>query len=112
MTGYVKKATQIVGLAVSKTPRNTLTEVYTKTLGVLGALPQSSVYRQQAEYITKERLELVKSTEDVMQLEKKINCGQIEEVIVQANDELKLAEQISGWGAWEAPESSAPVGQW
>ena len=47
-----------------------------------------------------------------MELENLINCGQIEEVIVQANDELQLAEQMSSWQAWEPAESQAPAGQW
>lgn len=112
MAGYAKKATQLVGLAVAKAPRSSLKEVYSKTLGVLSALPNSSIYRQQAEYITKQRMELVNKTEDVVELEKLIDCGQIEEVIVQANDELQLAEQISSWQVWEPTESPAPAGQW
>ncbi|XP_066936181.1 NADH dehydrogenase [ubiquinone] 1 alpha subcomplex subunit 5-like [Clytia hemisphaerica] len=112
MAGYAKKATQLVGLAVAKAPRKTLTEIYSKTLGVLSTLPESSVYRQQVEHITNQRLELVKKTEDVMKLEKLINCGQIEEVMVQASDELQLVEQMAQWQVWEAPESQAPAGQW
>ena len=112
MAGYAKRATQLVGLAVAKAPRSSLKEVYSKTLGVLGTLPSSSVYKQQAEFITKQRLDLVNKTEDVMELENLINCGQIEEVIVQANDELQLAEQMSSWQSWEPAESQAPAGQW
>ena len=112
MAGYAKKATQLVGIAVAKTPRKTLTEVYQKTLGILATMPSTSVYRQQAEYITKERLDLVNNNEDVMALEKKINCGQIEEVIMQANHELSLAEQVAVWKPWQAPESAPPAGQW
>merc|ERR1712002_707017 len=93
MAGYLKKSTNMVGMAVAKTPRATLIEVYTKTLGVLGSIPQSSPYRQQVEQITNERLDLVNKTENVMTLEKKINCGQIEEVIIQANDELSLVKK-------------------
>ena len=112
MAGYAKRATQLVGLAVAKAPRSSLKEVYSKTLGVLGALPSSSIYRQQAEYITKQRLDLVNKMEDVMELERLIDCGQIEEVIIQANDELQLAEQMSSWQVWESLESEAPAGQW
>ena len=37
---------------------------------------------------------MVKSTQDIKELEKKINCGQIEEVMVQAENELSLARMI------------------
>ena len=103
MSHYTKKATQIVGLAVAKTPRETLIDLYSKTLSVLGTMPQTSLYRQQTEEITKERLDTV---------EKQINCGQIEEVIVQANDELSLAEKVNEWKPWEHSENTAPLGQW
>merc|ERR1712034_26815 len=102
----------MVGMAVAKTPRATLVDVYTKTLGAISAIPQSSPYRQQVEQITTERLELVNNTENVLALEKKINCGQIEEVIIQAKDELSLVEKMSEWQAWDPLESTAPPGQW
>lgn len=112
MSHYTKKATQIVGLAVAKTPRETLIDLYSKTLSVLGTMPQTSLYRQQAEEITKERLGTVQKEENVFKIEKQINCGQIEEVIVQANDELSLAEKVNEWKPWEHSENTAPLGQW
>ena len=112
MAGYGKRFTNMVGMAVAETPRSTLIELYTKTLTALGAIPQSSPYRQQVEQFTNERLELVNKTEDVFALEKKINCGQIEEVIIQANDELTLVEKMGEWEAWGPLESPAPPGQW
>ncbi|XP_057316974.1 NADH dehydrogenase [ubiquinone] 1 alpha subcomplex subunit 5-like [Hydractinia symbiolongicarpus] len=112
MTQYLKKSTQLVGLAVSKAPRQSLVDLYMKTITVLGSMPKTSVYRQQTEEITKHRLNLANTEEDVMKLEQKINCGQIEEVLIQARDELSLAEQMTEWKPWEAPESSEPHGQW
>lgn len=102
----------MVGMAVAKTPRETLISVYTKTLGALSAIPKTSVYRQQVEDITTERLDLVNKTQDVYTLEKSIDCGQIEEVIIQANDELSLVEKMADWQVWEPLESEAPPGQW
>lgn len=112
MAEYTKKATQLVGLAVAKTPRKTLVDLYKQTLVVLGSMPATSTYRKQTEHITKERMDLVNAEEDVVKLEHKINCGQIEEVILQAKNELSLAQQWQDWKAWEAPETSAPAGQW
>lgn len=112
MSEYTKKATQLVGLAVAKTPRKTLVDLYQQTLTVLGGMPATSTYRKQTEYITKERLDLVNAEEDVLKLEQKINCGQIEEVILQAKDELSLSQQIQDWKIWESPDTTAPAGQW
>lgn len=45
-------------------------------------------------------------------IEKHINCGQIEEVIVQAENELLLARKILGWKSWEPLATEAPEIQW
>merc|ERR1712241_917220 len=99
-------------MAVAETPRQTLVDLYTKTLGAVAALPKSSAYRQQVEGLTEERLDLVNATESVPELEKKINCGQIEEVIIQAKDELALVDKMNEWEAWGPLESAPPLGQW
>merc|ERR1711993_155099 len=44
-----------------------------------------------------ERAALVKSEPNVADLEKKINCGQIEEVLIQARNELSLSRKILEW---------------
>ena len=113
MTSNLKKvATQLVGLSVAKTPRKTLIDIYSQTLSILGTMPASSLYRQQAEEITRKRLDVVQSEENIILIEEKINCGQIEEVIVQAKDELSLAEKFIEFKPWEPLEEIAPPGQW
>ncbi|XP_002157738.1 NADH dehydrogenase [ubiquinone] 1 alpha subcomplex subunit 5 [Hydra vulgaris] len=113
MTSNIKKvATQLVGISVSKTPRKTLVDLYSQTLSILGSMPASSVYRLQTEEITRKRLETVQNEENVILIEEKINCGQIEEVIIQAKDELSLAEKIIEFKPWEPLNEVAPPGQW
>merc|ERR1719474_1343528 len=59
-----------------------------------------------------ERAALVKNESNVGELEKKINSGQIEEVIIQAENELKLSRKILEWKSWEPLVAEAPANQW
>ena len=59
-----------------------------------------------------ERAALVKNEANVGELEKKINSGQIEEVIIQAENELKLSRKILEWKSWEPLVAEAPANQW
>ena len=58
------------------------------------------------------RAGLVKSESNVAELEKKINCGQIEEVVIQAENELNLSRKILEWKAWEPLVEQPPKNQW
>ena len=51
-------------------------------------------------------------TANIEELEKKINCGQIEEVIVQAENEVMLARKMLEWKPWEPLVRDAPPNQW
>ncbi|KAF8539552.1 ETC complex I subunit conserved region-domain-containing protein [Trichophaea hybrida] len=53
--------TGITGLLTHPHPRPTLIALYNHTLNVLSTLPPHSVYRQSAENLTKQRLEIVKA---------------------------------------------------
>ena len=59
-----------------------------------------------------ERAALVKNEAIVADLEKQINSGQIEEVIIQAENELKLSRKILEWKSWEPLVAEAPANQW
>ncbi|XP_028405686.1 NADH dehydrogenase [ubiquinone] 1 alpha subcomplex subunit 5-like [Dendronephthya gigantea] len=109
---YLKKTTGLTGLAVSKNPRETLISVYNKTLDVLSTMPSTAVYRTSTENLTKQRIKLVEMEGNIEELEKKIGCGQIEEVIEQANDELSLAEKMREWQPWEPLQTEPPPDQW
>ncbi|XP_033106520.1 NADH dehydrogenase [ubiquinone] 1 alpha subcomplex subunit 5-like [Anneissia japonica] len=112
MAGAVKQTTGLVGLAVRAKPHDTLKGIYKKVLGVLGNMPEDAAYRQYTEEMIKERLEHVKTEPDVSKLESKIDCGQIEEVVLQAQAELSLARKMLEWKAWEPLIEDAPEGQW
>ncbi|CAF0755869.1 unnamed protein product [Brachionus calyciflorus] len=108
----LKESTRLAGLAVSKNPHHSLTVLYEKLLKTLDKMPENAVYRQQTKQLVEDRFKLVKSIQDPQELEKKINCGQIEEVIKQAEYELILSRKMLEWKPWEPLISQAPKDQW
>lgn len=49
---------------------------------------------------------------DVTELERKIGCGQVEELIVQAENELMLARKMLSWKPWEPLVTKPLPQQW
>ncbi|MBN3297616.1 NDUA5 dehydrogenase, partial [Amia calva] len=86
--------------------------LYTKILASLQSIPQDAAYRRYTEQVISQRFDLVKSEPDVEKLEKKINSGQIEEVILQAENELSLSRKMLEWKPWEPLVEEAPANQW
>lgn len=87
-------------------------QTYNTTLEALTRIPTTAVYRQATESLTQQRLAIVESTENVEEIESKIDVGQIEEIIIQAEEELKLVAKMEEWKAWEPLETPIPQGQW
>ncbi|KAI8803512.1 ETC complex I subunit conserved region-domain-containing protein [Cladochytrium replicatum] len=108
----VKETTGIFGLAVHPNPRPALLNLYRHALYKLETLPDSSVYRKSVQAIISQRLSVVQKEEDVKTIESTIGAGQIEELILQAEDELKLIDKMAEWKPWEPLEVPAPPGQW
>ncbi|KAI1239380.1 hypothetical protein IHE44_0012499, partial [Lamprotornis superbus] len=103
--------TGLVGLAVAENPHERLRILYTKILGVLQNIPKDAAYRKYTEQIVNERFDLVKKETDVQKLQEKLNSGQIEEVIVQAENELFLARKMMQWKPWEPLVEEPPSDQ-
>lgn len=112
MASAAKLTTNLTRLAVAKNPHHMLGVFYNKSLRALAKMPTDYAYRKHTEQIILERAEMVKSTQDVLELEKKIGCGQIEEVIIQAENELKLTRKVLEWKSWEPLENEPPANQW
>uniref|UniRef100_A0A8B9YPF5 NADH dehydrogenase [ubiquinone] 1 alpha subcomplex subunit 5 n=1 Tax=Bos mutus grunniens TaxID=30521 RepID=A0A8B9YPF5_BOSMU len=85
--------------------------LYTKILDVLGHIPKNAAYRKYTEQITNEKLSMVKAEPDV-KLEERLQGGQIEEVILQAENELSLARKMIQWKPWEPLVEEPPASQW
>ena len=94
---YLQKTTGITGLAVHPNPRPHLISIYKTTLDVLKQFPKNSVYRQATEALTLRRMQIVEKTENIADIERAIDAGQIEELIEQAEDEQSLAPKMLQW---------------
>ncbi|XP_018575447.1 NADH dehydrogenase [ubiquinone] 1 alpha subcomplex subunit 5 [Anoplophora glabripennis] len=113
MAGVTTKVTTgLTGLAVAKNPHHTLGVLYSKILRTLQKMPESAAYRKYTEEIINERTQILKANENVDVIEKQIGCGQIEEIIVQAENELILARKMLNWKPWEPLVKQAPPTQW
>ncbi|XP_004265543.2 NADH dehydrogenase [ubiquinone] 1 alpha subcomplex subunit 5 [Orcinus orca] len=112
MAGLLKKTTGLVGLAVCESPHERLKILYTKILDVLGQIPKNAAYRKYTEQITNERLSMVKAEPNVKKLEEQLQGGQIEEVILQAENELSLARKMVQWRPWEPLVEEPLANQW
>ncbi|XP_038262721.1 NADH dehydrogenase [ubiquinone] 1 alpha subcomplex subunit 5 [Dermochelys coriacea] len=112
MAGALKKTTGLVGLAVAETPHEHLRILYTKILTALQDIPKDAAYRKYTEQIVNERFNMVKTEPNVEKLEDKMKSGQIEEVIIQAENELSLARKMVQWKPWEPLVEEPPTDQW
>ncbi|KAA3673859.1 NADH dehydrogenase (ubiquinone) 1 alpha subcomplex subunit 5 [Paragonimus westermani] len=88
------QSTQLTGLAVSKNPHAVLKSLYNRILKTLSLMPEDSGYRKHTTAIIQSRLQAVSMISDIPKLEKTIDCGQIEEVIVQVRIAVWLSVYV------------------
>lgn len=96
MMAKVKDTTGIVGLDVVPNAREVLINLYRKTLEEIKAVPEDEGYRKAVETFTRHRLSVCQEEEDWEMIEKRLGCGQVEELIEEAQDELKLIGHMNG----------------
>ncbi|KVI07147.1 probable NADH dehydrogenase [ubiquinone] 1 alpha subcomplex subunit 5, mitochondrial [Cynara cardunculus var. scolymus] len=117
MMAKVKETTGIVGLEVVPNAREVLIGLYNKTLNEIQRVPEDEGYRKAVETFTRHRLKVCEEEEDWETIEKRLGCGQVEELIEEAQDELKLIDKMIEWDPWGVPddyecevvENDAPV---
>ncbi|CAI9762440.1 unnamed protein product [Fraxinus pennsylvanica] len=117
MMTRLKETTGIVGLDVVPNAREVLIGLYSKTLEEIKVVPEDEGYRKAVESFTRHRLKVCQEEEDWEVIEKRIGCGQVEELIEEAQDELKLVGHMNEWKPWGIPddydceviENDAPV---
>ena len=96
MMAKVKETTGIVGLDVVPNARQVLINLYNKTLKEIQAVPEDEGYRKAVESFTRHRLKVCQEEQDWEAIEKRLGCGQVEELIEEAEDELKLIDKMIG----------------
>jgi len=109
----LKASTGLTGLAVHPNPLPELRTTLEGTLETLKSIPESSVYRQATIALTQRKIGILeRAAGDVSVVEKELDQGQIEEVLVAAKDELSLAAKMVEWKSWEPLEEHPVPGQW
>lgn len=104
----IKTTTGIVGLPVEPNAKAFLISLYSQTLDALEPVPPSSEYRKSVEALVKERLAVVESEDELAAIEAKIGGGQVEQLIEQAKDELKLIPTLIAARAFDPYDGTAP----
>ncbi|CEO95293.1 NADH dehydrogenase [ubiquinone] 1 alpha subcomplex subunit 5 [Plasmodiophora brassicae] len=99
-----KTSTNVTGVPVVPNAREVLLGLYARTLEDVKVIPEHAGYRQSVESFTKFRMQVCQENEDCAIIEDLINDGIVEELIEQAENELKLIPQMAEWKPWETPE--------
>ncbi|KAG9050259.1 hypothetical protein FS837_006700 [Tulasnella sp. UAMH 9824] len=108
-----KQTTGLFGIPVHADPLPALQQTYKQTLNMLGSIPSNSVYRQSVEASIAHKLGVIESAKgDVAAVENQLDEGQIEQVLMAAEDELNLVGKMIEWKPWEPLAEKPPVGQW
>ncbi|XP_042431502.1 probable NADH dehydrogenase [ubiquinone] 1 alpha subcomplex subunit 5, mitochondrial [Zingiber officinale] len=100
----VKETTGIVGLDVVPNAREVLISLYTRTLREIQAVPPDEGYRKAVESFTRQRLNVCLEEDDWEEIENRLGCGQVEELIEEVKDELTLISKMIEWDPWGVPE--------
>jgi len=105
----VKAATGITGFPVIPNAREVLIAQYNKILNDLKAIPASAAYRQDTEALVRYRLGVVEKNTSIAAIESEINCGQVEELIDQNEDELLVIPAMIERKPWNDPIENVPI---
>ncbi|GMI38781.1 hypothetical protein TeGR_g11264 [Tetraparma gracilis] len=106
-SGPTKTSTGLVGLAVHPDPIPALIAANERLLVEVQPIPANAAYRENIEAIANFRINTCKEAPGdsydarCEHIETVVNCGQIEELIIQAEDELEVIEVYIEEKMWE-----------
>jgi NADH dehydrogenase (ubiquinone) 1 alpha subcomplex subunit 5 len=86
--------------------------VYKETLDELKSMPQDAAYVKSVQSITQQRMQCVEQNQQSDAIVSALNTGCMEEILVQAHDELALAKRMKEWKPWEPLEVKPAANQW
>lgn len=105
-----KSETGIAGLDVQPAAREILIRLYELVVAKVQEMEPEAPYRIHMERIMNYRLDILRTTESVLEIESKIEDGQIEEMIEEAEDELEMLPTFIESKMWQAPKwHSVPI---
>jgi len=112
--GYpVKATTGLAGLPVQKHGREILIKLYEKMLEEIKVIEKDSPFRVHVERLTRNNMKILKSTKNIYQAEKDIGMGQVEELILMAEDEMKhVIPLMAKDKPWKSPKWHKPFFIW
>ncbi|XP_014238997.1 probable NADH dehydrogenase [ubiquinone] 1 alpha subcomplex subunit 5 [Trichogramma pretiosum] len=112
MSTIIKKTTGLTGLEPNSNARRSLSITYGKIIRLLEKLPENYLYKQYTKNLIQSRSEIINKTQSTTEIEDKIGCGQIEELLIQADNELKLLRDTMQWQSWKSPTNLNIENQW
>ncbi|GMI28595.1 hypothetical protein TrRE_jg8928 [Triparma retinervis] len=102
LSSVTKTTTGLVGLPVHPDPIPALIAANKAVLSALSDIPADAGYRVNATKVANFRIAAAESSNgDISAVEKAVECGQIEELIVQAEDEMEVVEMYVRERLWE-----------
>lgn len=94
-------------------PRKALIDVYDHTLALIKEkFPPTSVYRTAVENLTQARRKIVQNASSNEEIEQSVGSGLVEEILIQAADEFRVAELLAEHSVWEELEEKPLPDQW
>lgn len=94
-------------------PRKALIDVYDHTLALIKEkFPPTSVYRTAVENMTQARRKIVENASSNEEIEQSVGSGLVEEILIQAADEFRVAELLAEHKVWEELEEKPLADQW
>lgn len=99
--GPLKLSTGIAYMDVEPFPRMKLMKLYYLCLQELKDMPDEYGYKFLSQELTRFRMSVVDETLSIRAIEEKISAGLVEELIIQAHNEIKLLKIMKRWKPWE-----------
>eukprot|EP00588_Corethron_pennatum_P012857 CAMPEP_0194272992 /NCGR_PEP_ID=MMETSP0169-20130528/6425_1 /TAXON_ID=218684 /ORGANISM="Corethron pennatum, Strain L29A3" /LENGTH=164 /DNA_ID=CAMNT_0039015803 /DNA_START=44 /DNA_END=538 /DNA_ORIENTATION=- len=102
---FQKTSTGLVGLAVDQNGVENLLNANKAILEKIRDVPETSQFRINVEQVSNYRIKVIEENpEDADLIEEMIDCGQIEELVEQAKDELGLIDVYVRERVWDSIE--------